>query len=145
MSERTDTPQHEQTSGTDVRGSRPLMERLMVFALADEIERLKEEPKWRDGDRNSVMLAKEREFRVLLSVLKPGAVIEEKDGAGRLTLQVLAGAATLRLPDESAELASGELATVEADTPYSVEATTDSALLLTMAWPEAPAAGGTDT
>ena len=65
------------TSGTDTRGSRPLMEDLMVFSLPAEIDALREEDEYKNGDRNSATLAKEVDFRVLLSVLRRGATLDE--------------------------------------------------------------------
>lgn len=129
----------DQTSGTDVRGARPLMERLMVFSLGDEIARLREEPAWQSGDRNSVTLAKESDFRVLLTVLRPGAQLEEQDGEGRLSVHLVEGRARLDSDGEEAELAAGDLATIDTDTPWRLEAQSESAVLTTLAWPGGPA------
>lgn len=123
------------TSGTDERESRPLMERLMVFSLRDEIERLRSEEQWQSGDRNSRMLAKDVDFRVLLSVLRGGASIEEEDGDARVSLQVLDGRASLQLEGSEAELEAMEVAVVDAGQRWQLRAETDSALLLTLAWP----------
>lgn len=138
MTDEVGTPQHDETSGTAVRGPRPLMERMMVFNLGDELARLKEEPIWMDGDRNSLTLAKEEDFRVLLTALKPGAAVNEKDGDGRLTVHLLEGQVTLRLGQESAELSGGEVAAIDAGTPWNIEARSEAALLLTMTWPPRP-------
>lgn len=123
------------TSGTDAREGRPMMERLMVFTLSDEIQRLREEEPWTDGDRNSRMLAKDVDFRVLLTVLRPGATLEEEDGDARVSLQLLDGRAVLRLAGAEAELERGEVAVVDAGQRWLLKATQDSALLLTLAWP----------
>ena len=123
------------TSGTDERESRPLMERLMVFSLQDELERLRSEEQWQSGDRNSRMLAKDVDFRVLLSVLHSGASIEEEDGDARVSLQLLEGRASLQLEGAEAELESMEVAVVDAGQHWQLRAETDCALLLTLAWP----------
>jgi quercetin dioxygenase-like cupin family protein len=123
------------TSGTDSRGARPLMEGLMVFGLADEIRALRGESPYADGDRNSVTLAKEVDFRVLLSALRSGATLDEEDGDARASLQLIEGSATLRAGDEDVELAAGDIAVVDAGRPWFLTATSDCALLLTLAWP----------
>lgn len=131
-----------ETSGSDTRESRPMMEPLMVFSLGDEIEALRSESPWNERDRNSRMLAKEVDFRVLLTVLRAGARLDEQDGDARASMQLLEGRAVLRLAggsnaggDEEAELDPGDVATVDAGRPWELEARTDCALLLTLAWP----------
>jgi quercetin dioxygenase-like cupin family protein len=111
------------------------MERLMVFGLAEEVERLRGEHAWQDGDRNSRTLAKDVDFRVLLSVLRGGATLEEGDGDARVSLHLLEGRATLRLEAAEAELNAGELAVVNAGQRWQLRADGDCAMLLTLAWP----------
>ena len=137
-----DSGAYGQTSGSDSRGSRPTMERLMVFGLTEELQRLRDESQWTDGDRNSMTLAKEVDFRVLLSVLRDGATIDEQDGDARVSIQLIEGRARLRLGDasapasgEEAELEAGDLGVVDAGHPWTLRAEGDCAVLLTLAWP----------
>ena len=123
------------TSGTEERESRPLMERLMVFSLQDELERLRGEEEWQSGDRNSRTLAKDVDFRVLLSVLRGGAALQEEDGDARVSLQLLEGLASLQLAGAEAELEAGDMAVVDAGQRWQLRAETDCSLLLTLAWP----------
>jgi quercetin dioxygenase-like cupin family protein len=127
---------YDDTSGSDTRGPRPVMERLMVFSLFDEVESLRQEPQWTDGERNSRMLAKDVDFRVLLTCLRAGATLDEKDGDGRVSIQVLEGTVALTLGDVSSELTSGDLAAIDRGNPWQLTARTDASLLLTLAWPE---------
>lgn len=144
-----------QTSGSDSRDSRPTMERLMVFNVAEEIERLRGESPWTDGDRNSVTLAKEIDFRVLLSVLRDGAALEESNGDARVSVQLVEGRASLQVggrdvlgavgagnlgAGDVADLEAGDLATIDAGQPWTIRASGDCALLLTLAWPREKAA-----
>jgi hypothetical protein len=125
-----------QTSGTDNRESRPMMDRLLVFDLESEIARLRGEPEWAQGDRNSLMLAKEVDFRVLLSVLRAGATLDERDGDARVSVQVLKGHAGLRVDGAGeTELSGGQLATIDVGQAWYLTATEESAVLLTFAWP----------
>jgi len=124
------------TSGTDSRGPRPLIEELMVFSLPAEIAALRQEAPYRDGDRNSATLAKEVDFRVLLTVLRNGASLEEHDGEARSSIQVLDGAAGLTVGSEQeADLEVGEVGVIDAGSPWRLRATADCAVLLTLAWP----------
>lgn len=123
------------TSGNDEREARPLMERLLVFSLLDEAARLRSEAEWRDGDRNSMTLAKEVDFRILLSALKDGATIHEEDGDARASVQVLDGRATLDVDGEEADLGAGQLATIDVGRRWRLTSTGQSTVLMTIAWP----------
>jgi len=123
------------TSGTSERDSRPLMERLMVFSLAEEIESLRSEPQWADNDKNARTLAKDVDFRLLLSVLHTGATLEEKDGEARASVQLLDGSADLDVSGEVGQLVPGQVAVIDSGSPWTLHATSDCALLLTFAWP----------
>ena len=123
------------TSGTDQREPRELMEGLMVFSLRLEIDVLRGEDAYVNGDRNSRTLAKEIDFRALLSVLRPGATIDEQDGDARASIHVVGGGATLTVGDETAELGEGQLAVIDSGRPWTLTAATECAVLLTLAWP----------
>jgi hypothetical protein len=125
------------TSGSGVRDSRSLRDPLMQFNLLDEIGRLAGEPQWGDGDRNSIVLAKDARFRILLSVLRENARIAEEDGDwGTMSVQLITGSATIARGPREILLAPGELAVLEGGAAWSVTAHAESAILLTLAWPE---------
>lgn len=130
------TSAYGQTSGSDSRESRPMMEQVLVFGLEQEVAALRQESAWTEGDRNSRMLAKDVDFRVLLSVLRDGAVIDEQDGDARVSIQLLAGSADLEVAGVGrASLATGQLAAVDAGQPWNLAARGECAVLLTFAWP----------
>jgi len=123
------------TSGTRERAARSVMEPVMAFGLAAEIERLRGEHEWADGDRNSVTLAKEVDFRVLLSVLRGGARLSEDDGDARVSIHVIDGVVRLDAAGTQPQLTAGALAVIDAGRRWQLTATGDSAVLLTFAWP----------
>jgi quercetin dioxygenase-like cupin family protein len=123
------------TSGNEERVARHLMDGLLVFSLADEAARLRAETEWRDGDRNSVTLAKEVDFRVVLSVLGDGAKIHEDHGEARVSVQLLEGSVTLQVDGDRADMNAGELATINAGRGWRLTSHGDSTILLTFAWP----------
>jgi quercetin dioxygenase-like cupin family protein len=135
MTTDTSNGSYGSTSGTESRGSRPLIENLMVFSLPAEIDALREEDQYKNGDRNSATLAKELDFRVLLSVLRPGATLDEQDGDARASLQLLNGTATLTVGEQESDLDELDVAVIDAGRPWAFRATSDCALLLTLAWP----------
>ena len=123
------------TSGADERESRPLMEPLMVFSLTDEIESLRSEWQWAENDKNSRTLAKDVDFRALLTLLHTGATLDEEDGDARASLHVLEGSAEIDVEGQRSSLSAGQMAVVDSGRPWLLRATTDCAVLLTLAWP----------
>ncbi len=135
MDDRLTNGAYGATSGTEQRDSRQLMEGLMVFSLRLEIDMLRNEDQYANGDRSSLTLAKEVDFRALLSVLRPGATLDEQDGDARASIHVIEGGVTLTAGDETTELGEGQLAVIDAGRPWALTAATESAVLLTLAWP----------
>jgi quercetin dioxygenase-like cupin family protein len=123
------------TSGTESREARPLMEGVMIFGLRDEIAGLRAEPQYAEGDRNAATLAKEVDLRVLLSVLRTGATLDEQDGDARTSIHLIEGSATLRGDGEDSPMGEGDIAVVDAGRPWFLTAQSDCAVLLTLAWP----------
>jgi len=124
------------TSGSGLREPRPLREPLMRFNLLDEISRLAGEPQWSEGDRNSIALAKDPHFRILLTVLKTGARIGDDDADATMSVHLITGSATVRHGADEVHLVPGEVAVLEAGSGWQLHADQESAALLTLAWPE---------
>jgi quercetin dioxygenase-like cupin family protein len=108
---------------------------VLSFTLQDEIARLRSEPAWQRGERNAITLTKGPDFRVILTVMKTGARIQEHHVDARLTLQILAGRVRFALPDESRDLVTGQLLALDSGIAHDIEALEESAFLLTIAWP----------
>jgi quercetin dioxygenase-like cupin family protein len=123
------------TSGTSEREPRSLMERLLVFSLAKEIQSLRAESEWMENDKNSRTLAKDVDFRALLSVLQAGATLEEHEGEARTSVQIIEGTAEITVDSDQRVLVEGQLAVIDSGRPWRLRATTDCALLTTLAWP----------
>jgi quercetin dioxygenase-like cupin family protein len=121
--------------GSDTRPARAMIEPLMRFSLEVEADSLRLEPEYREGDRNSRTLAKETDLRVMLTVLREGAALDEQDGDARATVQVIDGTATLEIDGAEAHLQPAEVAVIDRGEPWVIRADTDCALLLTIAWP----------
>lgn len=139
MAEATGRAASGSTSGSETREARELGGSLVVYDIVDELERLRSEPKWQEGDRNTIALAKDGELRVLLSALREGAELHEEDPEGRIAVQVLEGRVQLDAGGSGAPLISGQVATVEAGARWSITAIEESVVLLMLAWPVQPA------
>lgn len=129
------TGPYGRTSGTAERKGRAVMEPLMAFSLHDELEQLRREEAWREGDRNSRTLAKDVDFRLLLTVLRRSVTIGENDGDARASIQLLEGTADLRRAADEVRLAPGDVAVVDAGEGWTLTAADECAFLLTLAWP----------
>jgi quercetin dioxygenase-like cupin family protein len=127
-----------QTGGSTERPSRRVSGPVTVFDLTAELDALRHESSWQQGDRNAKTFLKESDLRVVLTVLKAGAVVKEHRVPGPATVQTLSGRISLRLPNQTVELPAGQLLALEGDLPHDVEAIEESAFLITIAWPAAP-------
>jgi len=108
---------------------------VLGYDLAAEVALLHQESSWLHGDRNSKTLVKEPDLRVVLTALKAGAALKQHQAAGRTVIQVVSGHLRLQLPDDTVELKPGQLLALERNMPHDVEALTESAFVLTIAWP----------
>jgi quercetin dioxygenase-like cupin family protein len=123
-----------QTSGTEQRDARVVNARVTVFNLLNEAEALRREPAWQQGDRNAKTFVKEGDLRVVLTVIKQGAVVKEHQAPGTAVVQTLSGHIALRVEGQAVELPAGEMVILEANLPHDVEAVEESAFTITIAW-----------
>jgi quercetin dioxygenase-like cupin family protein len=108
---------------------------LLMLDLNHEIEQLRSEGRWQSG-HTAKTLAKYPDFRVVLIVMKTGGRLENHRTAGRISVQTLEGKIRSSTSARSVELAPGQMLTLEHDIAHDVEAMTDNAFLLTIAWRE---------
>jgi len=113
----------------------PAAGRDLEFNLQKEVDRLRSEPAWSSG-RNARTLVKHPDFRVVLTVVRGGIRIREHRAAGRISVETVAGHICMHLPGKTVDMPVGSLLALDRDVPHDVEAVTDSAFLLTIAWPE---------
>ena len=98
-----------QTGGSAERPARRVSGAATVFDLAAEVDALRRESRWQQGDRNAKTFLKESGGRVVLTALKAGAVVREHRVPGPATVQTLSGRISLRLPGRTVELSAGQL------------------------------------
>lgn len=114
------------------RSDRPEVGPLVHSRLFDEMERLKTEAAWHSGDRNAITLTKHAGLRLVLTVLRKGAVLREHRAPSAATLHVIAGRMVVRAADRSLELGPGDLIIMEPGLTHAGEALADTAFLLTL-------------
>lgn len=117
---------------------RPLAEPLLRFDLAGAAEALRAGPPWEEHGHNARTLVKYDDFRVVLIVLRRGAKIDQHQTAERLSMQTISGEVRLRTPHHQIDVPEGSMMTLDRDIPHQVEALTDAAMLLTIAWSAGP-------
>ncbi|MGH9615326.1 MAG: cupin domain-containing protein [Acidobacteriaceae bacterium] len=99
--------------------------------LSEELNKIR----GRNTDVSSTTLLKTETLRVVLMALRAGAALHRHHADGRLSLQVLEGEIELSAEGAQAYLTQGMLIGLEARVLHEVVALSDSALLLTIAWP----------
>jgi quercetin dioxygenase-like cupin family protein len=108
---------------------------LLTLDLNREIEKLRSEGRWQSG-HTAKTLVKYSDFRVVLIVMKTGGRLDKHRTEGRISVQTLDGRIRFSTAERSVELAAGQMLTLEHNIPHAVEGIVDSALLLTIAWPD---------
>jgi len=114
------------------RPDRPEAGPFVHTRLAEEVERLKKEPAWHDGDRNAITLTKRVGLRLVLTILRQGAVLRKHRAPTAVTLLVISGEMVVRVGDRSLELGPGEVVTMEPSLTQAGEARADTAFRLTL-------------
>jgi quercetin dioxygenase-like cupin family protein len=126
-----------QTSGSSQRAPHELSAPVTVLDLSEEVATLCGEPAWQQNDRNAKTFVKEADLRVVLMVLKQGAIVKEHRAPGTAIVQALSGRIRLRIEDQAVELSAGQVVVLERNLPHDVEALEESAFAITIAWPAA--------
>ena len=126
------------TGGTAERPARRVSGPATVFDLTAELDAIRRESHWQQGDRSAKTFLKNPDVRVVLTALKAGAMVREHRVPGPATVQALSGRISLRLPGQTVELSAGQLIALEGNLPHDVVAIEESAFLVTIAWPAGP-------
>jgi quercetin dioxygenase-like cupin family protein len=112
-----------------------MAEPLMEFDLEAEVHRLKAETTWSTG-HNARTLIKQEDFRVVLIAIQRDARIPEHQTEGRLSVHVIAGHIQVRAAGRTFNLRTGGLLALDPAIRHDVAGIEESAILLTIAWPE---------
>lgn len=108
---------------------------LLSLAIEDELDRLKKEPEWVSGTRNSVTLVKTPHLSVVLVALRKGASMCGHHVEGPITLFVVSGAVRFGVENDERVVKANGLLSLDKKIPHDVEALEDSSFLLTILQP----------
>jgi quercetin dioxygenase-like cupin family protein len=109
-----------------------------VFAVEPLVREMRAHKAYARDGHTARTLVREPDLRIVLVAMKAGARILEHDAGGTVGVHALEGHIRLRIADERVELPAGRLLVIERGLRHDVEATVDSAFLLTLGWPGAP-------
>lgn len=105
---------------------------LLSFLMSDEIDKLKKEKAWLNGDRNAVTLQKNSNLRVVLITLHKGTSLHEHTVEGPITLFVISGKINFIAGEEKVQAESNGFIVLEKAIPHDVEALEDTTFILTI-------------
>ena len=107
---------------------------LAQFDVLQEIAEAERHRPWASGI-HSRTLFKKPDLRVVLISMEAEGRLKEHHADGTISLYVLKGQIRYSTQGEVYELRTGNLFTLGASIPHSVEAVEESAFLLTISWP----------
>ena len=102
--------------------------------LDTEIARFRPAERESVSGRRAEILIKTDDLRVLLVTMREGASLAEHSAPGTITIQVVEGEMTVEAEGATYEMEAGSLISLAAGIRHSVNARTDGAFLLTIAW-----------
>ena len=120
---------HESINGT-------LSESVLQFNVTSELAQLQRDESWLSPTgRSSKTLVKYPDLRIVLIAMKANTRMHEHTAAGRISVHTLNGHIRLHLPERVVDLPAGNLLALDQCVSHDVEASEDSAFLLTLSWP----------
>ncbi len=119
---------------TDQRpeGERLLDAPMVTIDIPQLIEQIKNEPSWKDSDRNALTVYKTDGLRIVLIALHKNAELKRHNADGILSLQLLHGKINFFTDDSSTELNEGQIIALHKGLYHSVKAIKESVFLLTL-------------
>jgi quercetin dioxygenase-like cupin family protein len=119
---------------------------VLQFNLANELDQLHRDESWlHPTGRSSKTLVKHPDLRIVLIAMKANTRMHEHTAAGRISVHSLYGHIHVHLPKQVVDLPAGYLLALDQCVPHDVEASEDSAFLLTLSWPPEMKIVGTKT
>ena len=113
-------------------GDRSIDAALVTIDLPLFAEQIKQEPSWKDSDRNAITVFKTNGLRLVLIALHEGAEMARHTANGIISLQVLEGQLQFNTDTQSVELNKGQMLTLHERIPHSVRAIKETTFLLTL-------------
>jgi len=100
--------------------------------LRHEIDELELSELWKSSDRTAKTLVKQGDLRVVLTLMKAGAVLKEHKADGDVTIHVLRGRISINVEQRALECEQSQMVILNAGVVHSVEAFDETALLISI-------------
>ena len=100
--------------------------------LGHEINELELSELWKSSDRTAKTLVKQGDLRVVLTLMKAGAVLKEHKADGDVTIHVLRGRVSINVEQRALECEQSQMVILNAGVVHSVEAFDETALLISI-------------
>jgi quercetin dioxygenase-like cupin family protein len=113
-------------------GDRAMDATLVTIDLPSFIKRIKQEPTWKDSDRNAITVFKTNGMRLVLIALHAGAEMKTHTADGIISVQVIDGRMKFNADNRSVELNTGQMLALHKRIPHSVLAIDETIFLLTL-------------
>ncbi|MEJ7736934.1 MAG: cupin domain-containing protein [Chitinophagaceae bacterium] len=114
-------------------GDRMLNASLITMDLNQFMEQVRNEPTWKESDRNSITIFKSDNMRIVLIGLHEGAELKTHTANGIISVQVLEGHMRFTTEPETVELQKGQMLALHKKVPHGVLALKETFFLLTLA------------
>lgn len=114
-------------------GNRTLDDSLVTMNLNHLMEQVRNEPSWKNSDRNSITIFKSDTMRIVLIGLHKGAELKTHTANGIISVQALEGHIQFTAAPKTVELQKGQMLALHKGIPHSVIALEESSFLLTLA------------
>ena len=114
-------------------GDRLLNAPLVTMDLQHLMQQVRNEPSWKDSDRNSITIYKSDKMRIVLLGLHQNAELKTHTANGIISVQVLEGHIRFTTDEQVVELQNGQMLALQKQVPHSVMALQETFFLLTMA------------
>jgi len=108
------------------------------FDLLHEVADSEKKKPWQSG-HYAKTLFKKSDFRAVLITMEKSSKLKEHHTDGTISVQVIKGQILFTVQGRAHTLATGSLFTLGPSIKHEVEATQDSAFLLTISWPTSEA------
>ena len=113
-------------------GERLLDAPLVSMDIPAFIKKIKDEPAWKNRDRNAMTIYKTNGLRMVLIALHKDADLTRHTAEGVISLQVLEGKILFNTDDQSVEVEKDQAIALHKGLPHSVKAVKESVFLLTL-------------
>jgi len=113
-------------------GERLIDAPLVSMDIPEFIKKIKDEPAWKNRDRNAMTIYKTNGLRMVLIALHKDAELTRHTAEGIISLQVLEGKIMFNTDDQSVEIEKDRMIALHKGLPHSVKAIKESVFLLTL-------------